>query len=70
MLFADACLGGEGAAAWCCRASTTFDSTATIGCILEHLARSGKTISEVAANVPRYHMVKERIPVRPTVPPP
>lgn len=66
MLFADACLGGEGSGGVVLpRVNHTFDSTATIGCILEHLARSGKTISEVAANVPRYHMVKERIPCPP-----
>ncbi len=66
MLFHDACLGGEGSGGIVLpRLNHTFDSTAVIGCLLEHLAHTGRTLSELAEAIPRYAMVKERIPCPP-----
>ncbi|MBI3947889.1 MAG: phosphoglucosamine mutase [Armatimonadetes bacterium] len=66
MLFNDACLGGEGSGGVVLpRLNHTFDSTATMGGILAHMARTGRPISALAAAVPRHSMVKERIPCPP-----
>lgn len=66
MLFHEACLGGEGSGGIVLpRLHHTFDSTAAIGCLLSHLARTGRTLSQLAAAVPRYSMLKERIPCPP-----
>lgn len=66
MLFHTACLGGEGSGGVVLpRFNHTFDSTATMGCLLEHMAHTGQPISALAAVVPRYAMVKERIPCSP-----
>ncbi|MDA2938439.1 phosphoglucosamine mutase [Acidobacteria bacterium AH-259-A15] len=43
------------------------DGPAVIVCILEHLARWGGTISELVEQLPRFHMVKENIPLPPEV---
>ncbi len=37
------------------------DSFTAIGLILEYMAESGKTISELQKEIPRYHMIKEKI---------
>ncbi len=37
------------------------DSFAAMGLILEYMAKSGKTISELQESIPRYHMIKEKI---------
>lgn len=37
------------------------DSFTAMGLILEYLAKSGKTISELREGIPRYHMFKEKI---------
>ncbi|MBE7464759.1 MAG: phosphoglucosamine mutase [Planctomycetes bacterium] len=39
------------------------DAIVGMGLILEHLADSGKTISELAAKLPKWHMVKSRIEI-------
>lgn len=38
------------------------DSFTAMGLILEYMAESGKTISELQAGIPRYCMIKEKIP--------
>ncbi|MGD8534903.1 MAG: phosphoglucosamine mutase [Candidatus Aminicenantes bacterium] len=37
------------------------DSFTAMGLILEYMAKSGKTISELQGGIPRYHMIKEKI---------
>jgi phosphomannomutase len=37
------------------------DSFAAMGLILEYMARSGKTVSELHEGIPRYYMIKEKI---------
>jgi len=37
------------------------DSFTAMGLILEYMAKSGKTISELQESIPRYHMIKEKI---------
>jgi len=37
------------------------DSFTAMGLILEYMAKSGKTISELQEGIPRYHMIKEKI---------
>lgn len=62
MLFNGSCLGGEGSGGVVIpRLHHTFDGSATMACILEHLARTGRPVSSLAAAVPRYAMVKERV---------
>ncbi|MDH7568832.1 MAG: phosphoglucosamine mutase [Armatimonadota bacterium] len=66
MLFSDACLGGEGSGGVVFpKINHTFDSTATLGFILQHLARTGMSASELAGTVPRYAMVKEGLACSP-----
>ncbi len=66
MLFSDACLGGEGSGGVVLPAlNHTFDATAVMGTILEHMARTGRPVSDLATAVPRYSMIKENIPCPP-----
>jgi phosphomannomutase len=37
------------------------DSFTAMGLILEYMAKSGKTITELQEGIPRYHMIKEKI---------
>lgn len=66
MVEAGAVVGGEGSGGvvvpcvqW------THDGAATAGLILEHLALSGETISELAAGLPRFAMLKHNVAVEP-----
>ena len=66
MLFHDAALGGEGSGGIVLpRMHHVFDSTAAIAYILDYLARTDRPISALAGSIPRYYMVKERVPCPP-----
>ncbi len=66
MLEHNAVLGGEGNGAVAIpEIHATNDAAATIGLILEHLAKTGKKISEIAASLPHYIMLKHHVPVAP-----
>lgn len=66
MLEHQAVIGGEGNGAVVIpEVHCTNDSAATIGLILEHLAKTGKRISEVAANIPKSVMLKRYVPIEP-----
>ncbi len=66
MLEHQAVIGGEGNGAVVIpEVHYTNDSAATIGLILEHLATTGKKISEVAAQIPKSVMLKRYVPVEP-----
>jgi phosphomannomutase len=43
----------------------THDSAAAVGLILEHMARTGEPLSELAASLPRFHMLKHNVAVEP-----
>ena len=63
-----AVLGGEGNGAVAVpEVHCTNDSAAAIGLILEHLARRGQRLEELAADLPRYVMVKRYVPVAPNL---
>ena len=66
MLEHRAVLGGEGNGAVAIpEIHATNDAAATIGLILEHLAKTGQTISELVAALPRFTMLKHYVPVAP-----
>ena len=66
MLEQQAVIGGEGNGAVVIpEVHYTNDSAATIGLILEHLATTGKRISEVAAQIPKSVMLKRYVPIEP-----
>lgn len=66
MLEHNAVLGGEGNGAVAIpEIHATNDAAATIGLILEHLAKTGAKISELAASLPRFAMLKHYVPVAP-----
>jgi len=68
MLEHNAVLGGEGNGAVAIPAiHATNDSAATIGLILEHLAKTGQSISELVATLPRFTMLKHYVPVAPNL---
>lgn len=68
MLDHNAVLGGEGNGAVAIpEIHATNDAAATIGLILEHLAKTGKQISELAAGLPQYTMLKHYVPVAPSL---
>ncbi|MEP7336709.1 MAG: phosphoglucosamine mutase [Acidobacteriota bacterium] len=68
MLEHNAVLGGEGNGAVAIpEIHATNDAAATIGLLLEHIAKTGKRISEIAAAVPRYTMLKHYVPVAPNL---
>ena len=61
-----AVVGGEGSGGVIVpRVQLTHDSAAAVGLILEHLARTGECISELAARLPRLSMIKHNVPVEP-----
>lgn len=61
-----AVVGGEGSGGVIVpRVQWTHDSAATVGLILEHLAQTGERISELAAGLPRFTMIKHYLPVEP-----
>jgi phosphomannomutase len=68
MIEHNAVLGGEGNGAVAIpEVQATNDAAAAIGLILEHLAKTGKRISELAAGLPRFTMLKHYIPVAPNL---
>ncbi len=61
-----AVIGGEGNGAVALpEVQPTNDSAAAIGLILEHMARSGMSISEMAAQLPHYTMLKTCVQFEP-----
>jgi phosphomannomutase len=61
-----AVLGGEGSGGVIVpRVQLTHDSAAAVGLILEHLARTGQKISELADSLPRLSMIKHNVSVEP-----
>ena len=68
MLEHAAVLGGEGNGAVAVpEVQPTHDSAATIGLLLEHLARSGQTLSQLVAQLPRFTMRKRYLSVAPNL---
>jgi phosphomannomutase len=66
MIEAGAVVGGEGSGGVCVpRVQWTHDSAAAVGLILEHMALAGEKISDVAARLPRLHMLKHNVSVEP-----
>jgi phosphomannomutase len=43
----------------------THDSAAAVGLILEHMARTGQSVSELASELPRFTMLKHNLLVEP-----
>lgn len=63
-----AALGGEGNGSVAIpEIHATNDAAATIGLILEHLATSGKSISMLVAELPRFVMLKHYVPIAPNL---
>jgi phosphomannomutase len=61
-----AVIGGEGSGGVIVpRVQLTNDSAAAVGLILEHLARTGQRISELAAGLPHLSMIKHNVAVEP-----
>jgi phosphomannomutase len=66
MLEAKAVIGGEGSGGVIVpRVQWTHDSAAAIGLILEHMALTDEPLSELAARLPRFHMLKHNMAVEP-----
>jgi phosphomannomutase len=62
MVDEEAVVGGDGSGSVAVAAfQPAFDGFLTIGLILESMARSGKRLSALAAALPRYHNVKEKV---------
>ncbi|HST50461.1 MAG TPA: phosphoglucosamine mutase [Pyrinomonadaceae bacterium] len=61
-----AVIGGEGSGGVIVpRVQLTHDSAAAVGLILEHLARTGRSMSELAATLPQLSMIKHNVAVEP-----
>jgi phosphomannomutase len=61
-----AVIGGEGSGGVIVpRVQLTHDSAAAVGLILEYMAQSGQRISELAAELPRFTMIKHNVAVEP-----
>jgi phosphomannomutase len=66
MIESRAVIGGEGSGGVVVpRVQLSHDSAAAIGLILEHLARTGQRMSELAAGLPRLTMIKHNFAVEP-----
>ena len=62
-----AVLGGEGNGGVAVpRVLCSHDAAATVGLILEHLARTGRGLAACVADLPHYEMVKLDFPVKPS----
>jgi phosphomannomutase len=62
MLGEDATLAGDGSGSVAFRLfQPAFDGFLTMGLILEMIAVTGKTISDLVKSLPKYHIVKEKI---------
>jgi phosphomannomutase len=63
MLLEDAVIGGEGSGGVAVAAfQPAFDGFLTIALVLEAMAKSTMALRDLAAGLPRYHMVKEQVP--------
>ncbi|HEV7377170.1 MAG TPA: phosphoglucosamine mutase [Pyrinomonadaceae bacterium] len=61
-----AVIGGEGSGGVIVPSvQLTHDSAAAVGLILEYMAQSGQRISELAAELPRFTMIKHNVAVEP-----
>jgi phosphomannomutase len=68
MLEHQAVLGGEGNGAVAVpEIQPTHDSAATIGLLLEHMARTGQTLTQLVEQLPRFVMRKRYVPVAPNL---
>jgi phosphomannomutase len=66
MIEAGAVIGGEGSGGVIVpRVQWTHDSAAAVGLILEHMAQTGEQVSELAATLPRFTMLKHNMAVEP-----
>jgi phosphomannomutase len=66
MIEAGAVVGGEGSGGVIVpRVQWAHDSAAATGLILEHMARTGRPVSELAAELPRLTMLKHNVAVEP-----
>jgi phosphomannomutase len=64
----NAVIGGEGNGAVAIpEIHAATDSAAAIGLILEQMARTGKPVSELVANLPRYTMLKYYVQIEPNL---
>jgi phosphomannomutase len=64
----NAVIGGEGNGAVAIpEIHSAADSAATMGLILEQMARTGKKVSELVANLPRYAMLKYSVKIEPNL---
>jgi phosphomannomutase len=64
----NAVIGGEGNGAVAIpEIHAATDSAAAMGLILEQLARNGKPVSELVANLPRYTMLKHYVQIEPNL---
>src|SRR5215470_14888451 len=64
----DAVIGGEGNGAVAIpEIHAANDSAAATGLILEQMARTGKPVSELVANLPRYTMLKHYVQIEPNL---
>jgi phosphomannomutase len=67
MLEHQAVIGGEGNGGVAVpRVQWTHDSAATIGLVLEHMARSGQSVASLVADLPEYDMIKRDFAVKPS----
>jgi phosphomannomutase len=68
MLEHNAVIGGEGSGAVAIpEVHATSDGAAAIGLILEQMAKTGKRVSELVANLPQYAMLKTHLQVEPNL---
>jgi phosphomannomutase len=66
MVEARAVIGGEGSGGVIVpRVQWTHDSAAAVGLLLEHVARTGESVSELAARLPRFRMLKHNLAIEP-----
>ncbi|HYO62766.1 MAG TPA: phosphoglucosamine mutase [Pyrinomonadaceae bacterium] len=66
MIELNAVVGGEGSGGVVVpRVQWTHDSAAAVGLILEHMAQTGEPLSELAANLPRFRVLKHNLTVEP-----
>jgi len=64
----NAVLAGEGSGGVAlCDFQPAFDALATMGMVLEMLAKRDKRVSEIVASFPRYTMIKQKIPCPPEI---
>lgn len=63
-----AVIGGEGNGSVAVPAvQASHDSAAAIGLLLDHMARSGTTVSAMVVDLPRLAMLKQKVPIEPNL---